>query len=167
MSAPLDAHGERAPIDMFSAPPVNPLNPRERSASTTHPMRTGFTAWIICDGKSDPVETAGDCLASCADEVAQRCAHKDSFVILETAPVTGKATAHFFTVKKKSTPRWVTVEHVTRRVHDLYAETLFSCAVEAFQPLERWNWSPGADVVGIDRNTIDAPANVEDNNREG
>lgn len=129
--------------------------------ATARPMRPGFTAWIIRDGKSDPVETAGDCLTSCADEVAQRCDHKGSFVILETAPVTGKATAHFFTVKRKSTARWVTHEHVTRRVHDLYAELVLSLAVNEFAPVERWKWSPGADVVGIDRNTIDAPVTKE------
>lgn len=68
-------------------------------------------------------------LTEAAQEAAPHCEHKDTFVIRrETAE--GEVSHHFYTVKRKSQPMWVWRDQERVRVHQLYAEALFSIAGE-------------------------------------
>ena len=103
---------------------------------------------MLPGGQAHPVEFAAETLSDAVTLTLMRCQHRDFFVIRETETLSGKQTLHWFTVKRKSTARYVVVDHVTRPVHDLYAEHLFDLAVTSFDPVTPWAWAPGADVVG-------------------
>lgn len=121
-------------------------------------MRNSFTAWKVNQsrgGQVQPLEGSGPILPEYAQSVAVTCSHKDAFVVLETDAITGGKHLHTFQVKRKSKPRYVMVNHTTRAVHDLYAEHVLTIQVAAFQPVEQWSWSPGADVVGRDAGLIE------------
>ncbi|MFN3474050.1 MAG: hypothetical protein ACK4ZW_08400 [Blastomonas sp.] len=121
-------------------------------------MRNTFTAWKVNQSRAGqviPLEGSGPILSEYAQSVAVTCSHKDAFIVLEADAITGGQHLHTFQVKRKSKPRYVTVDHVTRAVHDLYAEHVLTVAVAAFQPVEQWSWKPGADVVGRDAGLIE------------
>lgn len=76
---------------------------------------TGRTYAVDIDGYLLPtVEAARD-----AALIGQAFAHKDHLLI-RAADDRG-VKLHLFAIKRKATPRYVHEDHVTRRVHDLYA----------------------------------------------
>jgi hypothetical protein len=117
---------------------------------------TTFRAWRIAGTRNEAIPlpmSAADLPAAVAATVTS-CQHKEAFVVVEHDAVQDRSTAHFYAVKRKSQARYVLVDHVTQRVHDLYAEPLFSLAVNAFDPVEPWSWSLGADVVGMPKHAV-------------
>ena len=114
-------------------------------------LAKSYTAWrVLSDRQSERMAVIAASLDAAVAEIAPRCRHKDHFIIAEQDALSGRTTAHFYTVKRKSAPRYVYRDHQTHRTNDLYAERLFGLAVNAFEPVEPWSWSPGADVVGRD-----------------
>lgn len=126
-----------------------------RALEETRPTRavalaSTFTAFRMLDNrKAQRIEIDAADLASAVNAAAGACCHKDHFVVVEADARTGTTTAHFHVVKRKAQGRWVVRDHIQSKVHDLYAEHLFSVDVTAFAPVEPWRWSPGADVVGF------------------
>lgn len=124
--------------------PVTTLRP--------HALAPTFEAFLVLDNtKARRIDVAASTLAEAAEQVASGCPHKSKFVVIESDPRAPAAKfTHWYAVRQASKPRYVTVDHVSRAVHDRYAEHLFTLAVTAFDPCEPWVWSPGADVVGRD-----------------
>lgn len=123
----------------------------QRPQVATRLARFTFEAWRVCaSGKAQPIEVAAETLADAVSAAALHCQHKDVFLILETDTQAGTFTLHSYTVKRKSSAKW----NGERKVHDCYAERLFSMAVTEFAPVEPWRWTPGCDVVGRDSNPI-------------
>jgi hypothetical protein len=130
------------------------------AAVSAAPIRT-FAAWKMLGGRrneAQPLEITAATLADALADACNSCSHKDTLAISEHEALAETTTVHFYSVKRKSKPRYVVVEHVGRNVHDLYAEPLFSLAVNAFDPIEPWRWTPEADVVGGPRNVVDGRA---------
>jgi hypothetical protein len=117
-----------------------------------------FTAWrILSDGTSQPLDT-GDAttLHDAANNALQGCSHKDHFTVLHTN-VAGKQTEHVYYVKA-SKPIWVRKPGFAHsvQVRPLALDHRFSRKLAEFVPVEPWHWSPGCDVVGVDRNVVEA-----------
>lgn len=122
-----------------------------------------FTVWRTCDetpgNEAHPLRITADTLAEAVQEAAQSCHHKDTLVVLEVDHVTRTQTQHAYRIVRKAA-KWIRdpVTGLEQRINPLEASPLFSMAVKSFAPVEPWRWSPGADVVGVDRTLIDAPA---------
>ena len=122
------------------------------------PLRNSFRAWLINPhraGQVAPIEGNGPILADFADSAAANCSHKDTFLVLETDAITAGKWLHTYQVKRRTKPRYVRVGNATRAVHDLYAEHVTTIAVSAFEPVEQWSWTPGADTVGRDASLVE------------
>lgn len=122
------------------------------------PLRNSFCAWLINPhraGQVAPIKGNGAILADFADSAATNCSHKDTFLVLETDAITAGKWLHTYQVKRRTKPRYVRVGNTTRAVHDLYAEHVMTVAVSAFEPVEQWSWTPGADTVGRDASLVE------------
>lgn len=129
-----------------TAPAFQHLLPAER-----------FTAWrILGNGTSQPLDT-GDAttLDDAASNALQGCQHKDHFTVLHTN-VAGKQTEHVYYVKagKPVFVRKPGFAHAVQ-IKPLSLEHRFSRKLAEFAPVEPWRWTPGCDVVGIDRNVVE------------
>lgn len=117
-----------------------------------------FAAWrILGNGKADPIEIAAGTLAEALDQAKINCIHKQVLVIRHTDYRTRKITAHFYRIKRST--RNVTYRPALDggppvREGLLEAEPVTSMEVTAFSPVEPFRWSPGADVVGVDRSLV-------------
>jgi hypothetical protein len=85
-------------------------------------QQVDFEAFQIADGRTYPVE--GIIASTVADAVGQAVtlrafSHKQHLLIRESGERSSKL--HIFAIKKRSAPRYVHKDHVTRREHDLYA----------------------------------------------
>ncbi len=121
-----------------------------------------YQAWrVLPDGTSQPLDVAN---AATLDEARQSallaCQHKDHFSVLQTGPC--GQVEHVFYVKQGKA-RWITKPGFAHQVHikPLEVELRFSRAVTAFAPVKTFRWSPGCDVVGIDRDVVEARAAAE------
>lgn len=90
---------------------------------------TSYSAFRICGGRTYAVDIDGYCLTTVeaardAALLGQAFAHKDHLLIQERGDRGIKL--HLFAIKKKSAARWVTKDHVTRAVYDLYADPVCS-----------------------------------------
>lgn len=96
---------------------------------------TTYHAFRVCQGYSGTKETPlggktydyGKLDARSLDDalteaLAQMFDHREHIVIQEISPSGVKL--HIYAVRKKSTARLVHKDHVTRRVHDLYADPI-------------------------------------------
>mgnify|MGYP000629688827 CR=1 FL=1 len=131
------------------------------NASVTKPAFThllpadSFQAWrVLSDGTSQPLDIIAGDLAEAIQSASVKCQHKDYFTVLHTA-ASGKRTEHVCYVKQQAA-RWVRKPGFAHavQVRPLSADVLFSRAVAAVEPVEPWRWTPGADVVGVDRGEI-------------
>lgn len=115
-----------------------------------------FRAWRVLDnGCSQPIETSATTLADAAQQAAQACRHKDYFTVLQTV-VSGARIEHVYYVKQQAA-RWIADPDnfgAPKRVQPLKAERLFCRELREIEPVEPWRWTPGADVVGVDRREI-------------
>lgn len=114
-----------------------------------------YCAWrVLANGTSQPVEITATSLAEAIQSAALHCQHKDYFTVLQTT-ASGKNIEHVCYVKQQAA-RWVRKPGFAHavQVRPLSADVLFSRAVAAVEPVEPWRWTPGADVVGVDRSEI-------------
>lgn len=119
-----------------------------------------FAAWRIADGNDSaayPLECVATTLAEAVDSAAPSCCHKDTLLILATEGRSGRKTLHAFRIKQgKRTYRTDPLTRVAGFVAPLYAEKQFTLPVEDFAPVEPFRWTPGCDVVGVDRSVVEA-----------
>lgn len=115
-----------------------------------------FQAWrVLGNGPSQAIDLS---LASSLDEAiqtaGQHCQHKDWFSVLHVTPT--KTTEHVCYVKQGK-PTWVRKEGFAHavQVKPLEVERKFSREVTAFAPVEPFRWTPGCDVVGVDRSLVE------------
>lgn len=120
------------------------------------PMRPTFTAWLVlASGKAHPLPADGATLnEALASALTGGCTHKSQVVIREHNPVKRETRLHVYAIKRRSAGRWVVRDHVPAKVHDLYPDPLFVLDVTAFEPVEPWKWTPGCDVVGVERSVV-------------
>jgi len=83
--------------------------------------------------------------------------HKDVLIIEEAHQGAAKRTVHFYVIRRRSTATrtWDADKQSYVSFHPLYTQELLSLAVDTFVPIEPWQWIPGADVVGRDRDLIE------------
>jgi hypothetical protein len=112
--------------------------------------RTTFKAWRTSRaGVAYPIDATGDCRDNFTQAAAVHCQHHDTLLILECDAIPGERRLHIYTIKRESKPTWQPAEDGTvRAVHRHYAAHVTTFPVSAFEPVEPWRWSPGADVVG-------------------
>lgn len=128
--------------------------------SRIKPQRTHtFKAWRTTKdtqhNEAHPLPVDADTLADAVEQAAPSCHHKDTLLVLATDAATRKSTLHSYAIVRKAA-KYVRnpVTGLTDRISPLEPSLLFSVAVSEFAPVEPWRWSPGADVVGVDRSLI-------------
>lgn len=107
----------------------------------------------------DPVDVSG---AQSFDEALHlavgHCWHKDTLAILYTHEGRKSRLLRLYAIKQESKATWVRSpstglpEAIKRR----YPALLIEMEVDAFAPVLRWQWSPGADPIGIDPNLVES-----------
>lgn len=99
--------------------------------------------------------SAATTLGEARDEAARHCRHKDHFTVLQHT-IDGKHILHVYYVKQTK-PVWMKKPDMAHavQVRPLAVEHRFSQEVAAYEPVAPWRWSPGADVVGLDRNVVE------------
>jgi hypothetical protein len=120
-----------------------------------------FRAWSIGESNSIayPREIGEPATLAEAVRRAMPAQHKARFMVLVENAVTRTGTLHIYAVKQSSKTVRIPHEDGTWRVgKPLLPEALVSLEVRAFDPVEPWRWSPGADVVGVDRTLVEGRA---------
>lgn len=118
-------------------------------------MGPSFTAWRILDnGEACPERLFAATLPEIERELANEGTHQHRYVVRETDPINGKATLHFYTIRKGAWKGHYS-HNRARKVYPYTADRLLSMKVNAFDPVEPWRWTPGCDVVGIDRDLVE------------
>ena len=110
-----------------------------------------YRAWRVGDGADAvpvPVDAAGS-LAQAVERALVRATHKQALLVEERDCVTERTVLHAYRVRQKARAwRYNPETKTTDAVTPLFADALFSVPVAAFDPVEVWRWTPGADVVG-------------------
>ena len=120
--------------------------------AATYAMTDTFDAWRFRDGpNSIALQIDADTLADALSQAQARCGHGDTLFIRQTHALSGKLTLHCWRIRQGKRVYRGALEGF---VAPLKPDPLFSMMVDAFAPTEPWRWKPGADVVGMDRNTI-------------
>ena len=118
-----------------------------------------FKAWR-CGGTTSavPIDIADaqslkEALASATDAYF---VHKDRLAILETDHCAGKSLLHLYGIQQQARPDYIRgADGLSKAVHRLKPAHLLTMPVEQFAPVEIFRWSPGCDVVGIDRSAVE------------
>ena len=127
--------------------------------ATPYKPANAFTVLAWTEGGTPIDVSAAADVKEAADIAANRVGHKGGFVLLQTHDGTNRQACRFCRVKRS------TKHHTYRPALDggnpvregkLEAVEVFAMAVTAFAPVEPWKWTPGCDVVGIDRTLIEA-----------
>lgn len=122
------------------------MRPAAHSRAT---VRHIFMAWRLdASGASIHVQTCATHLDDIAAEVAAQCQRKEGFHVLHRDMVEGKETLHVYRVKWSKVWRWCDKTQQTRQFDHPKAEHVAAIKVTNFVPELRWQWTPGADVVG-------------------
>jgi len=122
--------------------------------------RLSFQAWRVSGqtGVSYPLDMSS--VTTLTDAIRRsliQCAHKDVFDVLASDAVSGTGALHTYRVKQSSKYQRVPHEDgTTRTIKPLEPEHLVTRDVKVFTPVEPWRWTPGADVVGVDRQIVEA-----------
>ncbi|OYZ07673.1 MAG: hypothetical protein B7Y36_19015, partial [Novosphingobium sp. 28-62-57] len=106
-----------------------------------------YRAWKLCNGVHYPLRIEGSTLKDAVADAQGFCGHKDQFVILEADE--GKQIVRVYQIKQGK-PEYRYVGGNAVRMAPMRAELVTEMQVEAYAPVEPWQWSPGADVVGRD-----------------
>lgn len=110
-----------------------------------------YKAWKVCNGVHHPLRIEASTLPNVIAEAQGYCAHKDQFAVLECDG--GKQTLRVYQIKQgKAEYRYVGGSSV--RMAPLKADLVTELQVEAFAPVEPWQWSPGADCVGAGQGVV-------------
>lgn len=111
-----------------------------------------FKAWRQRDELAVPLDIGQP--ADLREAIAAACAscgHKDTlFLLCEDRQI--KLLRAYAIQQGKREYRGPALGYVA----PLKPAELFCLPVREFDPVEPWRWSPGCDVVGIDRNTVEA-----------
>lgn len=124
------------------------INAREMARETrpTRMVASTFTVWRALDGgKAQPETTNATSLIEIERTIATELNHGATFLVRETATISGRATLHTYRVRKGKAMAWGAD---AKRTYRWVADRLFSVEVTAFAPVEPWRWSPGCDVIG-------------------
>lgn len=111
------------------------------------PIHPTYRAWKLHGGVHYPLRIKASTLGNAVSEAQESCAHKDQFVVLESAG--GKQTLRIYQIKQGK-DMWVRKPGFAHavKVHQLRADLIVELAVDNYEPVEAWQWTPGADVVG-------------------
>lgn len=112
--------------------------------------RVGTTDKSAPRGKAHSIDL-GDYAAdpeAAIEVAAMHCQHKDVLHVLVRDTFTKAAVLHVYAIRAKQDWRKCPDTGVTKRVAIQYPERLYSVDVEAFAPVEPFQWTPGADAVG-------------------
>lgn len=129
------------------------------------PNAERFEAWKFSTSNengqpkvADPIDVAeARSFDDALSIAAPRCWHKDTLAILYTHEGRKTKLLRLYAIKQESKPTWVRSlstglpEAIKRR----YPALLIEMEVAAFNPAERWAWSPDADPVGADRELVE------------
>ena len=137
-----DRDARPAPKEVFAAWRLSPDNPRAEAIPCT----------------IGEVRTLDEAVSAAL--VGNALQHKDALVVLVTDTVSKKRMAHFYAIKQDTKAPYVFDKEKGKAVKAkrFYPAALFSMAVSEFSPVEPFRWSPGADVVGADRDMIEGRA---------
>lgn len=137
----------------MNAPAIQPA-----FASKLEAIADTFTAWRVTGGKSHPLEISAATLTEATEQALHHCQPRDTLLILATAGLSGRQTLHSFTVKKSTKRYFYRASYdggPQVRVAMKEALAGFAIEVERFAPVEPFRWSPGCDVVGVDRSVVE------------
>ncbi|PTR06401.1 MULTISPECIES: hypothetical protein [unclassified Novosphingobium] len=111
------------------------------------PMTAAYRAWKLHNGVHYPLRPEASTLTNVVAEAQQSCAHKDQFAVLECAG--GKQVLRIYQIKQGK-DMWVRKPGFSHsvKVPQLRADLIAELAVENYEPVEAWQWTPGADAVG-------------------
>jgi len=114
-----------------------------------------FKAWKLAGGIHHPLRIEASTLENAKLEAQSYCLHKDQFVIL--AVEDGKQTVRLYQIKQGK-EIWVRSPSTgnTVKSHQLKADLVSEMQVEAYAPVEPWQWSRDADCVGAERGVVNA-----------
>ena len=112
-----------------------------------------YKAWKVCNGVHYPLHIEGTTLLNVIAEAQGYCAHKDQFAVLEING--GRQVLRVYQIKQGK-EMWVRKPGFAHAVktHQLKADQVTELAVDAYAPVEPWQWSPGADCVGAERGVL-------------
>ncbi len=108
--------------------------------------RSTFKVWRNGISGCVPMACHGAHIADIEAILSDEAFHKFVFIVLETDTVSQRKTQHIYTVRKGSWQGRFNDRGVKQ--YPYHADCLASMGVNAFEPAERWQWTPGADVVG-------------------
>lgn len=112
-----------------------------------------FTVWrLLGSGKAQAHPVAATTLLEIEREIATEAAFGATFMVRETATLSGRATLHTYRIRRE---KWTGRYADGRKVYPHSADKLFALEVSAFEPVEPWRWTPGADVLGVDAGLIE------------
>ncbi len=129
------------------------------------PQAEAFEAWCIPTGlgadrkhKANPLALNASSFDEAVTAATLCCQHKDTLAVLYTHPGKDERTLRLYAIKREAKAIYVRNPQTgeTERVQRLYPALLLELAVNAFDPVEPWRWSLGADVVGIDPQLVEA-----------
>ena len=118
-----------------------------------------FKAWR-CGGTTSavPIDIADaqSLKEALASATATYFVHKDRLAILETDHRAGKSLLHLYGIQQQAALQYVRTESGRMvAIKRLKPAHLLTMPVEQFAPVEIFRWSPGCDVVGIDRSAVE------------
>ena len=120
--------------------------------------RHTFAVWRILEsGQHYPLHISATTLGDIVAEAADQCGHKQQFLIRQTDSVTGAIVLRIHQIKQGKEV-WLNVPGVAHAIKSYRKNPALICTmlVESFEPAEPWKWTPGADVVGVDRTIVEA-----------
>lgn len=130
--------------------------PFAREIAATYAMTDTFEAWRLRDTETaTSIGISATTLADALSHAQNSCGHGDTLLILQTHARTERQTLHAFRIRQGARElRRIGDDPVPQWIRPLKPDAMFSMAVDAFTPVAPFRWSPGADVIGIDRREV-------------
>ena len=122
-----------------------PAQIRESATNVRRMCHGTYQVWRVNAGPAQPRKVTGETMLDVERELATDVNHGDTFLIAETLEVSGKTTLHAVRIRRGKAIGW---DANSRRVYAYTADRLLSVAINAFDPVLPWRWTPGADVIG-------------------
>jgi len=113
-----------------------------------------YKAWKVSpDGTHYPLRIDASTLKNVVYEVQDMCGHKEQFAVLECDG--SKQVLRIYQIKQGK-PEYRYVNGAPVRIEPRKADLVTTLAVDAYAPVEPFQWTPGCDVVGAERGVISA-----------
>lgn len=130
----------------MTAPHPIPLSVSDALHGQVRRIAAGsFKVWRVINGLSNPHDVRGETLADVERNLAVDAYHGATFLIAETLAVSEKTTLHTVRIRRGKPIGW---DAHAKRTYTFTADRLLSVAINAFDPVLPWRWSPGCDVIG-------------------